>query len=471
MAVCEIWDVRGRLDHPIDYAENPEKTANPEYTETDLQALGDVMKYATNGDKTERQFFVTGVNCDTATARQEMMIAKEQHRDQSEIVCYHGYQSFKEGEVTPEQAHEIGVKLAEKMWGERFQVVVATHLNTDCLHNHFVVNSVSFVDGKHYHDNKKNLRLLRSRSDELCREYSLSVIEHPKGRKVLYALYQAEKNGLPTRGNVTRQAVDEAISQSFTLKDFDRLMADMGYRCSFDPNRKYWTIIGKGWDRPKRLYKLGDNYTNERILERINENSYSVKFAQFTEPKKEIKVYRLKGSLNDTKKIGGLRGLYLHYCYRLGILPKGRKQNYARLHYLLKDDLMKMDAITNETRLLCRYRIDTVEQLCSYKGSLETEMSELTAKRKELYSKSRTAKDGETKLAVKAELSEISGRLKVIRKEVRLCDGIAARSDTMKDKLHTIRTDEQIEKRKELMKHEHRRRSGRTNRPNESGGR
>ena len=62
MAVCEIWDVRGRLDHPIDYAENPEKTANPKYTEADLQALGDVMKYATNGDKTEKQFFVTGVN-------------------------------------------------------------------------------------------------------------------------------------------------------------------------------------------------------------------------------------------------------------------------------------------------------------------------------------------------------------------------------------------------------------------------
>ena len=83
----------------------------------------------------------------------------------SEIVCYHGFQSFKHGEVTPEQAHEVGVKLAERMWGDRFQVIVATHLNTDCLHNHFVVNSVSFADGMHYHDNKANLRLLRQRSD------------------------------------------------------------------------------------------------------------------------------------------------------------------------------------------------------------------------------------------------------------------------------------------------------------------
>lgn len=210
MAVCEIWDVKGRLDHPIDYAKNPEKTVNPKYTEADLQALGDVMKYATNGEKTEKQFFVTGVNCDPATARDEMMITKGQWQDESEIVCYHGYQSFKKGEVTPEQAHEVGVKLAERMWGDRFQVIVATHLNTDCLHNHFVLNSVSFADGKHYHDNKKNLRLLRKRSDELSREYALSVIEQPSGRKKPYALYQAEKQGLPTRDNTPVSAEVEA---------------------------------------------------------------------------------------------------------------------------------------------------------------------------------------------------------------------------------------------------------------------
>ena len=469
MAVCEIWDVRGRLDHPIDYAENPDKTANPKYTEADLQALGDVMKYATNGDKTEKQFFVTGVNCDAATAREEMLIAKAQWNDESEIVCYHGFQSFKSGELTPEQAHEVGVKLAEKMWGDRFQVIVATHLNTECLHNHFVLNSVSFADGKHYHDNKKNLRLLRKRSDELCRAYALSVIEHPSGRKKPYALYQAEKQGLPTRDTVARQAVDEAISKSFTLKDFDRELSQMGYRVSFDPNRKYWTIIGKGWQRPKRLYKLGEDYTNDRIVERIKENSYAVRFSQFAKSAKEVQVYRVKGSLKNARKIGGLRGLYLHYCYQLGILPKGRKQNYAKLHYLLKDDLMKMDAIAKETRLLCRCHIDTAEQLLSYKEALLSEQAELTAKRKGLYSLSRKA-GGEEKEAVKAQLSEITGRLNTIRKEVRLCEGIEVRSGVLKEKLQTIRAEEQETKRKELMKHEHRRRSGRANRPNELGG-
>ena len=336
--------------------------------------------------------------------------------------------------------------------------------------NHFVVNSVSFVDGKHYHDNKANLRLLRQRSDELCREYALSVIEHPSGKKKPYALYQAEKQGRPTRDNVARQAVDEAIAQSYTLKDFDRIMAEMGYRVSFDPNRKYWTIIGKGWQRPKRLYKLGEDYTNDRITERISQNSYAVRFDRFTDTPKQVKVYRVKGSLSDIKKIGGLRGLYLHYCYKLGILPKNKKQNYARLHYLLKDDLMKMEAIAKETRLLCRNHIDTAQQLLSYEGSLEMEMSALLEKRKELYSKSRSAKDEDTKSQVKAELSDISKRLSILRKEVKLCEGIAARSDTLKEKLAAIRADEQEQQRKELTKNEHRRRSGRTNRPNELGG-
>ena len=306
----------------------------------------------------------------------------------------------------------------------------------------------------HYHDNKANLRLLRQRSDELCREYALSVIEHPSGKKKPYALYQAEKQGRPTRDNVARQAVDEAISKSFTLKDFDRQLAEMDYRINFDPNRKYWTIIGKGWQRPKRLYKLGEEYTNDRIMERISENSYAVKFQSFSEP--QVKVYRVKGSLKNARKIGGLRGLYLHYCYKLGILPKNKKQNYARLHYLLKDDLMKMEAISQETRLLCRNRIDTVEQLLLYKGSLETEKTDLLQKRKELYSKSRKTGGGE-KEAIRSQLSDLSKRLSVIRKEVRLCEGIEARSDILQEKLQVIRAEKQKQKRKELVKNEYRR--------------
>ena len=234
------------------------------------------------------------------------------------------------------------------------------------------------------------------------------------------------------------------------------------------PERQYKQLMKQYDDEQAELETKIEEMQKELTEEKANTVD-AVKFQSFSEPQPQVKVYRVKGSLKNAKKIGGLRGLYLHYCYKLGILPKGRKQNYARLHYLLKDDLMKMEAITQETRLLCRNHIDTAEQLCSYKGSLKTEMAALLQKRKEIYSKSRRT-SGEEKEAVKAELSDISGRLKIIRKEVRLCEDISARSDTLKEKLQTIRADEHEQQRKELMKNEHRRRSGRTNRPNELGG-
>lgn len=452
MAVCEIWDVRGRLDHPIDYVKNPEKTANPRYTDGDLQALRDVMKYIGNcnktvnqGNESELEYFISGVNCDPACARDEMMIAKAQWGDESEIVCYHGFQSFKEGEVTPELAHKIGVELAERMWGDRFQVVVATHLNTKCFHNHFVLNSVSFTDGKHYPDNKKNLAIFRKKSDELCRKYRLSVITNPKGRKKPYGLYKAEKTGLPTRDTIARAAVDEAIEKSFTIKDFVRRMREAGYSVNVNPNRKYWTIQGEGWDRAKRLYLLGDDYTNERIIERIRENSYLVAFARFAPAEKEHRRYKVGGRRKSQRKVGGLRGLYLHYCYRLGILPKGKMRDPKKVHRLLRDDLLKLEHITNETRLLCRRQIDTMEQLFSYRESLLQEKGELQSRRKVLYAKSRKAV-GKEKGCIRTELSEIAGRMKVIRKEEGLCEGIMERSRMISDRLSAIRKEEQERK-------------------------
>lgn len=130
---------------------------------------------------------------------------------------------------------------------------------------------------------------------------------------------------------------------------------------------------------------------------------------------------------------------------------------------------MRSQTRTPQRTMLCRCHIDTAEQLLSYKAALISEQAELTAKRKGLYSLSRKA-GGEEKEAVKAQLSEITGRLNTIRKEVRLCEGIEVRSGVLKEKLQTIRTEEQETKRKELMKNEHRRRCGGTNRENEFRG-
>ena len=182
MATTKIWDVRGRLDHVIDYAQNADKTGNPDWEQsgtmldvmqdamTDAKERGliDALEYAMNDCKTEKRFYVSGINCNPNIARKQMQLAKEQWGKPGGIVAYHGYQSFAPGEVTPELAHKIGVELAQRLWGDRFQVVVATHLNTNCCHNHFVLNSVSFTDGKLYYDQKGTYMLMRRTSDELC---------------------------------------------------------------------------------------------------------------------------------------------------------------------------------------------------------------------------------------------------------------------------------------------------------------
>ena len=367
-----------------------------------------------------------------------------------------------------ELAQKIGMEFVNEVWGKRFQAVVTTHLNTKHLHCHYVINSVSFVDGKRLWGDEKAWFKFRLVADKICEKYGLYYNPNPNRSKQSSYYYKQEQAGMPTRYSMTRQAIDEAIAHSTNLKSLDYALTQMGYEHCLSESRKYRTIVPKGNKKPIRLKNLGEDYTEEAIKRRLTENQ-GVRLMPFTNQTVVIRQYRLPTREHKIKKVGGLYGLYLHYCYKLGILPKGRKQNYARLHYLLKDDLMKMEAITQETRLLCRNHIDTAEQLCSYKGSLETEMSALLQKRKELYSKSRRT-SGEEKEAVKAELSDISGRLKIIRKEVRLCEGIAARSDTLKEKLQTIRADEHEQQRKELMKNEHRRRSGRTNRPNELGG-
>ncbi len=208
MATTAIWPIRGRLDHVMTYTENPDKTANPKWKQADLQALSDVVEYAMDEAKMRgalselghivgenqchRQYFTSGVNCDPATARDAMNMTKRRFGKEGGIVAFHGYQSFLPGEVTPEQAHLIGLELAQRLWGERFEVVVSTHLNTGVIHNHFVLNSVSCVDGLRYYDNKKTYAQMRCASDELCRAHMLSVITQQNGHSAHYKEWMAE---------------------------------------------------------------------------------------------------------------------------------------------------------------------------------------------------------------------------------------------------------------------------------------
>ena len=184
MAVTAIWPIKGRVDKVINYARNPEKTTEAGLPElASLHTVNDLVEYAADEMKTERRSYVSCLNCREDTAAAQFMETKRLWGKLDGRVCYHGYQSFQADEVNVETAHEIGVKLAEELWGDRFEVVVATHCNTDHYHNHFVINSVSFMDGYKFYNSPANYARMREVSDRLCREYAISVIQAP-GRQI-----------------------------------------------------------------------------------------------------------------------------------------------------------------------------------------------------------------------------------------------------------------------------------------------
>lgn len=300
-------------------------------------------------------------------------------------------------------------------------------------------------------------------SDKLCREYGLSVIDHPqRGKSKHYGEWRAEQEQRPTWRGLIRADIDEAIRQSMTERQFFENLRKKGYEIK---TGKDISVRPPGKERFVRLIRnFGDDYSIGAIRRRILAQSRPERPAP--EPSHKIRQYRVNGSLQTARKITGFRALYLYYCYLLGIFPKDRtRASPKRLHFLLREDLRKLDAISEETKLLVQNRIDTAEQLFSYRSEIEQKMESLVTSRKELYRLSRTTavKADEGKAAeVKSRIAAISKELAGLRKELALCDGIAVRSGIIKEKIKTVREDEN--QRKENRENEHIRRRSRTNR-------
>lgn len=377
MATTKIWKVKGWIGQVVHYVENPDKTTNPDFNEADLQSLRDVMNYATQDYKTEQQQYVSGINCSPDIARQQMIMTKKRYGKEGGITAFHGYQSFAPGEVTPDLAHEIGMKLANELWGDRFEVIIATHLDKEHIHCHFVLNSVSFKDGKKYNDCKSTYKLMRETSDRLCREYGLSVIENPpKGKHKSYDIWQAEKAGKPTWHNVIRKDIDDAILHSFSFSTFIICLKNKGYEVK---QGKYVSIRPIGKERFVRLKTLGQDYTEEAIKSRV----HSTPLLFMDKPAKPaIKRYKLKGSLKNTKKITGFRALYLHYMYLLGKIPK--KRNRCPNTPYMRAELIKFEQYKEQFKFLAEQKIDTMEQLTAFISETETKISNFTEKRTEI---------------------------------------------------------------------------------------
>jgi hypothetical protein len=446
MAVTAIWSVKGKVESVVRYTANPEKTWGGNYRQAvQFHALENVMQYTADEMKTEEQLYVSGVNCSSNPdeATKQFSKTKKVWNKEGGIVCFHGYQSFKKGEGSPEVAHRVGIELAKRMWGDRFEVLISTHLNTGTLHNHFCLNSVSFADGLRYYDQKATYAKLRQISDAICQEYGLSVIDEPQGKRRHISEIIAEKEGKPTeRGNIRRD-IDIAIECNTSTKYFYRTMESLGY--VFERRGSFLRIRpdnGKKWFR---LDKLGEGYTETDIAERLEENFYANR-------RKFFQPYRPQAH----EKPKGLRALYLYYCYLLGALPKTKPQSKAA-YDVMREDRKKLQKYSAQADLMGKHGIDTVEDLHAFTESINAKHKALAIERAKLRNKLRRMHDSGEMQPFKTQISKLTDEMSKIRRDMKTCLDIAERHGVVEFVVNTIFTPEQREnenslKRKERVK-------------------
>ena len=447
IATTGIWKIDKRLNNVIDYTMNIEKTVNSEYGKETYYNLHNVLEYVEADFKTEKQYYVSGINCTPETALEEMLITKKQYNKIGGIQGFHAFQSFAEGEVTPEQAHTIGVKLAEEMWGDRFEVVVSTHLNTKHYHNHFVINSVSFKDGKRYYDKRETYAELRRISDSLCEEYGLSVLEEKvcRNSKINYANYQKGTIERTNYYTIAKEDLDRAIAQAYSYRDFEKLMKAMDYELIYRANKL--SIRRSPYKKNIRIERyFGEDYSIDRIKERIE--TTQAPRVPFIEAYSNKKTYNKFDYKKPRRK--GIYGLYIHYCYLLKVFPK--KYPYQKLSPTIRADVRKMEEISKEARLLVRNELKTNEQFFAFKNEKEKEIDSLMDRRSKLWYKHKKSKSKEEKDEIRKQIDELNLQIKPLREEVVLCKDILERSRKMEENLQEL--NDETEKGKEVEKNE-----------------
>ncbi len=399
------------------------------------------MLYAENKEKTtdenETTMFVTGVNCNRDIALVEMIKTQIKFDKTTGNVAYHAYQSFKRGEITPKLAHKIGVELAEKMFPEH-QVLVATHLNTGTYHNHFVINSVNMFTGKKFDCNKGAYFRFRGLSDELCEKYNLTVIKNPKGRTARN-IYFAEKRGEPTKYNLMRQAIDEAMEMCINYGQFKKIMYKKGYIINDDYNRKYPTIRSINDTKAVRMYRLGEKYTPNAIAEKVRNNPYHYqnKYLEFTKVKKRRNVKRgkYKGSFEFISVVSlTLELIFLTLFYLMGYRKVATKnKSYTPLSPEMKEEVRKLQRYSNQVRLVCKEKLNTLNEVKVFISKINDEINDYIDLRQNYRRKSRNCKDEELVKEYKSKISDCSLIIRKYRYDLKIASQIIEDVPKIKD--------------------------------------
>lgn len=430
MATTGFWPVKSRLKEVIEYARNPDKTTDKKYLDDDLLYT---LLYAENDDKTDKKMFVSGINCPTKRAYEHMMATKRRYGKLGGNVAYHGYQSFKTDEITPVEAHAIGLETARRMWGKDYEIVVTTHLNTDNLHNHIVVNSVSFRTGRKFENHISDHYRLCEISDAVCKERGKSVLEPSKFTTSRKKDYWVHKNGGLTHRDILKRDIESILPYCRNAGDIQRRLISLGYQFPRNGDYEHISIIAPGWKRAIRLDSLG--YTNEVLRKRINENLKNDNF--FIEcnrhPPFKPKIYPLLilekkldyeiKSSKDTAVV--LVDVLFYILLQLLNLTRNEQELQRRNQPIspsIRQSLTMEKKLISEYALLNNNNLRTPKDIISYCHHCEKEIAALEKERQLIRNSNRRPKTDEERQKKLEEAREISKKLKPLRKSLKLAN-------------------------------------------------
>ena len=373
MAVCKIWSIKSNLSSAINYITNDEKTSKETYSN-----LHKELNYIVNDEKTEEKLYVSGINCNPENAKKEFMITKERFQQKEGILAFHAIQSFKETNLNPELVHNIGLQLANEMWGDRFQVVVATHLNTNHFHNHFIINSVSCFDGKRYYDTRTSYARLRKINDQLCMENNLDYMEEKKTKSGLnYKNFQLKSENVNIYDKQIKLDVDMAIGLATSYQEFLNILENMNYEVT--ERSEKLSIRSLKYNRAVRIERrFGIDYSIDNIVKRIL-GTY------LPEQKVYYRNYFKRDEIIDSLFKLNCKGLAIQYIKYLKLLNKYPTYiKNQKISYSMQRDVMRMDEISKQTIFLAKHNIQDEDDLINLYNNLREKFEESTSNKENI---------------------------------------------------------------------------------------
>ena len=371
--------------------------------------------------------YVGGINCSKQNAYAEMVAVQRRFGLRGKVVGYHGIQSFKTGEVTPEQAFEIGKATARKMWGDRYQVLVTVHLNTENVHCHFVVNPVSFKDGAKFQNKIGDHKELRRVSDEICQEHSLSVLENSSFYGGHKNDYWRHKAGKKTHQDYLREDVEYCLSFATSPREFESQLYALGY--TLDPVR--FSVKAKHWERSVRLANIG--FTKEIVQAQLDRNAES-RYHLFTleyrppyKPKKfplEDELRRLDFSIDHSYDAATVLVDTIFYLVITVIQIVAELADVMLLSPDLRAAEKDLKDFIADYRFMQEQDIHTVSDLQVNIEQSRSELSALERERSDISNRIRRPKSPEDENQNKESRKAISKQMKPVRERLRRAEKI-----------------------------------------------